>query len=208
MFKKICFILLFSMFGVTHSPIVNDSPSSPNVTGQVEVDSVKRVFFPIGKDPDQQERIFMAIKQLETYIPSFRMMEDDLNREGIHVLIHPDRLSQNTDDTLLTLGKAGVHLNFDPQTNDVLLVWAEIKIDFANIELAEEYLEPIIAHEYRHVWEARFLYGYNNYFAYIEKDQKLPYEKRRIEISANKYENKVRGDLIKAHIKYKDMKMY
>lgn len=76
---------------------------------------------------------------------------------------------------------------------------AEIVFDWQEIQLKRERLEPIIAHELDHIYDAFIVYGAPEFTLIVEKEKSLPWKDRTVEKSALNKESQTRRFLLKTY---------
>lgn len=76
-----------------------------------------------------------------------------------------------------------------------------ITFDWNEIQSKHERLEPIIAHEIDHAYEAYNVYGYDQFVQIVEQERVKPWNQRTVEKSAISLENQTRRLLLKTYPK-------
>lgn len=83
----------------------------------------------------------------------------------------------------------------------------EITFDWNEISLKHERLEPIIAHELDHAYDAYIIFGVDRFITIVGEEKALPWRDRTLEKSALKQEAETRQFLLKSYPeKFKGMK--
>lgn len=77
----------------------------------------------------------------------------------------------------------------------------EIIFDWSEIKIKGEALEPIIAHEISHAYDAFHTYGLSEFFMLVNEERNLPWADRTVEKKAIEHENETRQYLIKNYPK-------
>jgi hypothetical protein len=84
---------------------------------------------------------------------------------------------------------------------------AEITFDWNEINLKREKLEPIIAHELDHAFDAYIVFGVDRFISIVDEEKDLPWKDRTLEKSALKQEAETRKFLLKTYPeKFKGMR--
>lgn len=76
-----------------------------------------------------------------------------------------------------------------------------ITFDWNEIQTKHERLEPIIAHEIAHAFEAYNVYGFDEFCTLVQQDRDKPWGKRTVEQSAIELENQTRRFLLQTYPK-------
>ena len=71
-----------------------------------------------------------------------------------------------------------------------------ITVDLLEVRKRNERLEPVLAHELYHAWDAYRGLGFENFVAQVELDKEKPWKDRMVEIRAVAAENAVRQHLL------------
>lgn len=95
------------------------------------------------------------------------------------------------------LGQTSINIE-----NDKII--CNIIIDVDKARLAGDRVEPLLAHELKHVWDALFLYDKKDpkvstsiFITTVERDKQISHNNREVELSAIATEDKVRAELSK-----------
>jgi hypothetical protein len=79
----------------------------------------------------------------------------------------------------------------------------DIVIDVAKTEAAGDEVEPLLAHELKHVWDALFFYdkvdinsSVSKFLAIVDRDKKIIHNSREVELSAIAVEDVARRELL------------
>ena len=84
-----------------------------------------------------------------------------------------------------------------------------ITFDYTKIRKKNETLEPIIAHEVAHAYDAFNTYGVYRFISIVDQERNLPWAERTVEKSAISQENRTRRYLIQQYPKeFKNMLPY
>lgn len=76
-----------------------------------------------------------------------------------------------------------------------------IVFDWNEIQTLHERLEPVIAHEVAHAYEAYNVYGFDRFVTLVQADKDKPWGQRTVEKSAIELENQTRQALLQRYPK-------
>lgn len=138
-------------------------------------DWLKKVFSPV----DNSQELRKALDALYRVNPESKQMLDKVELSGYPVSIVPGTLK---GETLATTAV----------THD----GAIITVDLLKVRRAHDSLVPVLAHEIFHAHEAFVTLGVDEFVSRVERDKRLPWEQRELEISAVRYEDELRWRLI------------